>query len=213
MGVKMKIIIADDQVLLRKSIGQLISIDPEIHVVDMVGSGSEAVESCKVHKPDIVLMDIEMPHVDGISALKMIKERYPDIKVIILTTFENDENIIEAFTGDADGYIVKDIDCKELIATIKCVAYGLTVIHNSVKKIMMNKFKKMENHKGSYVDLISVEEIEIVRQIVTGKSNKEIANNLNYTEGTIKNKVSRIYDKLKITDRLQLAVFAVENGI
>ncbi len=209
----MRVIIADDQVLLRKSIGQLISIDPDINVVDMVGSGKEAVESCRVNKPDIVLMDIEMPQVDGISALKMIKEKYPDIKVIILTTFENDKNIIDAFISDADGYIVKDIECKELIATIKCVSFGLTVIHSSVKKIMREKFKKLENHKGSYVDLISIEEIEIVRQIVTGKSNKEIASKLSYTEGTIKNKVSKIYDKLKITDRLQLAVFAVENGI
>jgi len=209
----MKIIIADDQVLLRQSIGQLISSDPEINVVDMVGTGKEAVESCGRHRPDIVLMDIEMPHVDGIAALKIIKEKYPDIKVIILTTFDNNKNIVDSFIGNADGYIVKDIDCKELIATIKCVSFGLTVIHNSVKKIMIEKFKKMESHKESYVDLISIEEIEIVKQIVAGKSNKEIALKLSYSEGTIKNKVSRIYEKLKINDRLQLAVFAVENGI
>lgn len=209
----MKIIIADDQVLLRQSIGQLISSDPEINVVDLVGSGKEAFDSCGRHKPDIVLMDIEMPHVDGISALRLIKDKYPHIKVIILTTFENNKNIVDAFVADADGYVVKDIDCKELIATIKCVGYGMTVIHSSVKKIMIEKFKKMENHKGSYIDLISSEEIEIVRQIVAGKSNKEIAQHLSYSEGTIKNKVSRIYEKLEINDRLQLAVFAVENGI
>jgi len=209
----MKIIIADDQVLLRQSIGQLISSDPDINVVDMVGTGKEAFDSCGRHRPDIVLMDIEMPHVNGIAALKLIKDKYPEIKVIILTTFENNKNIVDAFIGDADGYVVKDIDCKELIATIKCVGFGLTVIHNSVKKIMIDKFKKMENHKDSYIDLISVEEIEIVKHIVTGKSNKEIAKNLSYSEGTIKNKVSRIYEKLNINDRLQLAVFAVENGI
>lgn len=209
----MKIIIADDQVLLRKSIGQLISSDPDITVVDMVGTGKDAIESCNKNMPDIVLMDIEMPHIDGISALKMIKEKHPNIKVIILTTFDNTDNIIESFVGEADGYVVKDIDCEELIATIKCVNYGLTVIHNSVKKIMIDRFKKMSSNKRAYTDILSLEEIEIIRLIVMGKSNKEIGGSFNYTEGTVKNKVSRIYEKLGISDRLQLAVYAVENGI
>ncbi|GAA0179544.1 response regulator transcription factor [Clostridium sediminicola] len=209
----MKIIIADDQVLLRKSIGQLISSDPDITVVDMVGTGKDAIESCNKNMPDIVLMDIEMPHIDGISALKMIKEKHPNIKVIILTTFDNTDNIIESFVGEADGYVVKDIDCEELIATIKCVNYGLTVIHNSVKKIMIDRFKKMSSNKRVYTDILSLEEIEIIRLIVMGKSNKEIGGSFNYTEGTVKNKVSRIYEKLGISDRLQLAVYAVENGI
>ncbi|MCT4620078.1 MAG: response regulator transcription factor [Marinisporobacter sp.] len=208
-----KIIIADDQVLLRKSLGQIISTDEEIIVADMVGSGKDAIASCEKNKPDIVLMDIEMPQMDGISALKIIKEKYPDIKVIILTTFDNAENIVESFLSEADGYIVKDIDCEELITTIKCVNYGLTVVHKSVKKIMVEKFKKMSNSKKTYTDLLSLEEIDMIRLIVAGKSNKEIGKAFSYTEGTIKNKVSRIYEKLKIKDRLQLAVYAVENGI
>lgn len=208
-----KIIIADDQVLLRKSLGHIISTDEEITVVDMVGSGKQAIESCKKNTPDIVLMDIEMPQIDGISALKIIKEKHPDIKVIILTTFDNTDSIVESFLGEADGYIVKDIDCEELIATIKCVNYGLTVIHKSVKKIMVNKFKKMSSSKRTYTDILSIEEIDTIRLIVMGKSNKEIAKTFNYTEGTVKNKVSRIYEKLEISDRLQLAVYAVENGI
>jgi DNA-binding NarL/FixJ family response regulator len=158
-------------------------------------------------------MDIEMPEMDGISALKIIKEKYKDTKVIILTTFENTENIVDAFLAEADGYITKDIDCDELIATIKCVNYGLTVIHKSVKKIMVDKFTRVSEGKKNYQNLLTSEEIEIVRGIVNGKSNKELSGILNYTEGTIKNKVSKIYDKLNISDRLQLAVFAVENGI
>lgn len=208
-----KIIIADDQVLLRNSLGQIISTDTDITVVDMVGSGIEAIESCEKNRPDIILMDIEMPQMDGLSALKIIKEKHPNTKVIILTTFDNTESIVEAFLSEADGYIVKDIDCEELIITIKCVNYGLTVIHKSVKKIMVNKFKKMSGGIKSYVNILSVEEIEMIRLIVMGKSNKEIAKHFNYTEGTVKNKVSRIYERLEINDRLQLAVFAVENGI
>jgi DNA-binding NarL/FixJ family response regulator len=208
-----EIVIADDQVLLRKSLGKLISIDKEISVVDMVGTGNEAIQSCEKYNPDIILMDIEMPEMDGISALKIIKLKFPTVKVIMLTTFDNTDNIVESFLGEADGYIVKDIDCEELIATIKCVNFGLTVIHNSAKKVMTKRFKFMSNSKKSYIDILTMEEIDMIKLIVSGKSNKEIGETLNYTEGTVKNKVSRIYEKLKITDRLQLAVYAVGNNI
>lgn len=208
-----KIIIADDQVLLRKSLGQIISTDEEINVVDMVGTGREAIESCNLNKPDVVMLDIEMPEMNGIAALKAIKEQNPHIKVIILTTFDNQDNIVESFLSEADGYILKDIDCEELIITIKCVNYGLTVIHESVKKIMVEKFKKIPIGKQSYLDILTIEEIDFIKLIVQGKSNKNIAKMFNYSEGTIKNKVSRIYEKLNLSDRLQLAVFALENGM
>jgi DNA-binding NarL/FixJ family response regulator len=207
------IIIVDDQVLLRKSLGQIISTDKEINVVDMVGTGREAIHSCNVYKPNVVLMDIEMPEMDGISALKIIKENHPNIKVIILTTFENADNIINAFLSEADGYIIKDLGCSELIATIKCVNYGLTVIHESVKKIMVNKFRKLVKNKKNYIEVLNDVEIEMIRLIVSGQTNKKIAKTFNYAEGTVKNKVSRIYEKLGISDRLQLVIYAVENGI
>ncbi|MCH4886511.1 response regulator transcription factor [Acidaminobacter sp. JC074] len=208
-----KILIADDQVLLRKSLGQLISIEEEFKVVDLVATGKEAVEACRRHRPDIVLMDIEMPEMNGITALKRIREQFKTIKVIMLTTFDNKENIVEAFLADADGYITKDVDCSELVSIIKCVNFGLTVIHKSVKEIMVNKFSRMQASSKSYLKVLSEEEIEMIKHIVSGKSNKEIAAIFCYTEGTIKNKVSKIYEKLNITDRLQLAVYAVENGI
>ena len=212
-GQMIKILIADDQVLLRKSLGQLISIEEEFKVVDLVATGKEAVEACRRHRPDIVLMDIEMPEMNGITALKRIREQFKNIKVIMLTTFDNRENIVEAFLADADGYITKDVDCSELVSIIRCVNYGLTVIHKSVKEIMVNKFSRMQASSKSYLKILSEEEIEMIKHIVSGKSNKEIAIIFCYTEGTIKNKVSKIYEKLNITDRLQLAVYAVENGI
>lgn len=208
-----KILIVDDQALLRKSLGQIISSDEEMNVVSMASTGREAIEMCLTHEPDIVMMDIEMPTMNGIDALKIIKDRAPKIKVIILTTFENKENIISAFLAKADGYITKDIDPNELITTIKCVSYGLSVIHKSVKDIMVDKFEKLSQRSKNYADILSVEEIDMVKLIVSGKSNKEIGKTFNYTEGTVKNKVSRIYEKLNIADRLSLAVFAVENGL
>lgn len=208
-----KVVIVDDQVLLRKSIGHIISVDENIQVVDMVGNGKEALEACKKHRPDIVLMDIEMPVMNGLTATGLIKKQFPDTKVIILTTFENTDNIMEAFLVEADGYIVKDIGWEELVATINCVLFGLTVIHQSVKQIMVDKFRKAANHRHAYEDLLSSEEIEIIRLIVVGESNKHIGLALNYSEGTVKNKVSRIYEKLEIKDRLQLTLYAVQHGI
>lgn len=208
-----KIAIVDDQALLRKSLGQIISSDEEMNVVAMASTGREAIEMCLTYKPDIIMMDIEMPTMNGIDALKIIKDKSPKIKVIILTTFENKENIISAFLAKADGYITKDIDPNELITTIKCVSYGLSVIHKSVKDIMVEKFEKLSQKSKNYADILTVEEIDMVKLIVSGKSNKEIAKTFNYTEGTVKNKVSRIYEKLNLSDRLSLAVFAVENGL
>ena len=212
-NIMIRIIIADDQELLRKSLGRLISIDEEMNVVAMAENGIEAINQCEKHKPDIIIMDIEMPKLNGIDALRIIKNKYPKTKVIILTTFDNRENIILSFLAKADGYITKDIAPQELLTTIKCVNYGLTVIHKSVKEIMVDKFEKLANRNKNYTDILSTEEIAVVKLIVDGKSNKHIGSAFNYTEGTVKNKVSRIYKKLGISDRLQLAVYVVENGI
>jgi len=207
------VVIVDDQALLRKSLSKIISMNENITVVGEGETGLDAIKLCENNKPHIVLLDIQMPIMDGITALRAIKNKHEDVKVIILTTFEDRKNIIEGFLADADGYITKDIEPEEVITTIKCVNHGLTVINKSVKKIMVNKFRKISKLTKNYVDILSIEEIEMVKLIVDGKSNKELSNVLNYTEGTIKNKVSKIYEKLNISDRLKLAVYAVENGI
>lgn len=214
MEVKMiNVILIDDQRLLRESISMLLENDEEISVLAMGENGNEAIKLCEMHKPDIALIDIEMPELDGVSATKIIKEKYPKIKIIILTTFDNPDNIMESFINDADGYIVKNISHKDLVRSIKCVNNGLTVIHKSVKKIMMNRFKGLSEYKSRYKDILTEREIEIVKLISAGLSNKEIATELNFSKGTIKNNISKILAKLKMSDRIQIAVFAIENGI
>ncbi|VFQ45318.1 response regulator transcription factor [Desulfoluna butyratoxydans] len=207
------VIIADDQQLLRDSLEQIINSDPHITVTDSVGSGEELIEACNRKAPDLILMDVEMPRIDGLAALNILKKSHPDIKVLMLTTFENPEYITDAFLGGADGYITKDIGYEKLILTIRCVAMGMTVIHPGARKILLERFKPLGPGKATYTDLLSMEEINIVRLIVMGESNKTIAETLHYAEGTVKNKVSRLYEKLGITNRLELAVYAVENGI
>jgi DNA-binding NarL/FixJ family response regulator len=207
------VLLVDDQVLLRESIGYILDSEEDITIVGMAGNGKEAIEKCNELKPDVILMDIEMPQMDGVHAAKIIKEKHPEVKVIILTTFENTDNIMESFVVNVDGYIVKNINHADLILTIKCVHSGLTVIHESVKKIMIDRFKGLINYKSQYEDLLTKKEISIVKLIAKGASNKEIANDLNYSEGTIKNNVSKILEKLEMTDRIQIAIFAMEHGI
>lgn len=208
-----KVILVDDQQLLRESISYLLENDKEIRVVGMGENGNDAIKLCELHSPNVVLMDIEMPELDGVSATKIIKERFPDIKIIILTTFENPDNIMESFINDADGYIVKNISHKDLTRSIKCVNNGLTVIHKSVKKIMMDRFKGLNEYKSRYKDVLTDREVEIVKLIAAGLSNKEIAAELSFSQGTIKNNISRILEKLDMSDRIQIAIFAIENGI
>ncbi len=208
-----RLILVDDQLLLRESIAYLLENDDEIEVVGMGEDGNEALSLCETLNPDIVLMDIEMKGMDGVTATKIIKQRFPHIKVVILTTFENPDNIMESFVNDADGYIVKNISHKELTRSIKCVNSGLTVIHESVKKIMVDRFKGLSNYKTQYQDVLNEREIEIVKCIAAGYSNKEIGALLSFSQGTIKNNVSKILEKLEYSDRMQIAIFAIENGI
>jgi DNA-binding NarL/FixJ family response regulator len=207
------VILVDDQLLLRESIAMLLENDDEIKVLAMGTNGYEAISLCEHYHPDVMLIDIEMPELNGVSATKIIKEKYPEVKIMILTTFENPDNIMEAFINDADGYIVKNISHKDLVRSIKCVNNGLTVIHKSVKEIMMGHFKGLSGHKVRYQDLLSEREIEIVKLISSGLCNKEIAAELNFSLGTIKNNISKILEKLEMSDRMQIAIFAIENRI
>ncbi len=207
------VIIVDDQVLLRESLTFILSNDEQINVVGSASDGCEVFEILEKTKPDIILMDIQMPNMDGVMATKKIKEEYPDIKIVMLTTFENSDNIMESFIVGADGYIVKNINHEDLILTVKCVATGLCVIHKSVKDIMIDRFKGLANFKSKYQDLLTQKELDIVKLIACGKSNKQIGAKLNYSEGTIKNNVSKILEKLEFSDRIEVAIFAIENGI
>lgn len=206
-----RILIADDQNLLRKSLSLIFQIDDEIKVIKQVSNGIDAVEQTILLEPDIVLLDIEMPELNGLKALKEIKQKTRHTKVVILTTFDTSCNIEQAFLYEADAYISKEIAPQDLINTIKCVHSGLTVIDRSVTEYFTTQ---LQIHEKSQLDEdLNEEEIAIIRLVVEGNSNKDIAEELNYAEGTVKNKISKLYTKLGLNDRLQLAVFAIEKGV
>ena len=211
-----KVMVVDDQVLLKETLLFMLEQDEEISGYDGGGDGYEAIENCKRYQPDIVLMDLRMPKLGGMEASERIKELNPSVKVVILTTFEDDEKIYEALELGVDGYIIKDIKPEALLLAVKSSFNDLYVMHQSVAKRLQVKKpkKKYEDTLGiiNQYDL-SESEINIIKLISDGKSNKELADLLGFTEGTIKNKVSRLFSKLDLKDRTQVVIFAIKNNL
>ncbi len=213
-----KVMCVDDQVLLRETLIYMLSQDDEIETVDGGSDGYEAIKNCDIHRPDIILMDIRMPNLGGLDATKRIKEIYPSIKVIILTTFEDEKSIFESIEFGVDGYVVKDIKPEELILAVKSVYNNLFVMHQSVVNVVKNEIVDSQSKEKDQMKTLSSYdltpmEIKIIKLMVDGKSNKEIAGELSFTEGTIKNKVSRMLGKLELKDRTQVAVFAIKHNL
>lgn len=214
----LKIAIADDQVLFRDMLRIILTQDPTFEVIGSASDGNEMLQLCAENPPDIVLLDVKMPGADGIFALLKIKEKYPQMKVIMLTTFEEEEYIFKACTNAADGYILKDTKPETLINTVKCVNDGLFVMHRSVQQFMAKQLTKvLQSEKITEVadELFNFDviDVKILKLLSLGKSNAEIAQGLNYAEGTIKNRISRMLDITELKDRTQLAIFALQNGI
>lgn len=214
-----KVVIADDVALFRNAMKTIIEQDKEISVLACVSNGKEVVEACEMHVPDVVLMDIKMPIMNGIEATKIIKEKDSSIKVLILTTFYEYENISDAFEFGADGYVLKDIDQTELISVIKNVAKGLNVFQSNIFENVRKQFnsqKSLENAEDNSQQNtfgLTQKELQLIKLITEGKKNKEIAEQIFITEGSIKNMSSKILRKLNLADRTQLAIFAVKNNL
>lgn len=212
-----RVVIADDQAVIREGLKFILEQDSDIKVIGCVGNGSEALSLCGEYQPDVILMDVVMPICDGVEGTRLIKESYPKIKVLILTTFNDDEKISEALKNGADGYVLKDIDSDELILTIKSINKGLRVMHEDAYSHVVRKMQARStpyfNTNGSEDIGLTDREIEIIKMIVFGKSNKEIASSLFMTEGSIRNLISSILLKVNLKSRTQLAVFAVRHNI
>lgn len=203
-----KLLIADDQELIRESLSIVLNMDDEIEIVGLAENGAEAIELCEQDQPSTILMDINMPEMDGISATKIIKQRWPDIKVIILTTFQEVHHVIEALTIGAEGYLLKAIHPKDLLAGIKLIHKGGTLLPQDLAKLLVQQINipetpAMQGNKNKY-DLTEREE-EVLECIAQGLSNKHIAERLFLSEGTVKNYISNIYHKLDVKDRFQAA--------
>ena len=214
-----KILIADDQRLFADMLKTILQSQEEFEVTAYAASGREAVAQYQAHQPDICLLDIQMPESNGLFALEKIKAINPDAGVIMLTTFSDDKNIIDAYLGGADGYLLKDILPAVLTEAIKCVYSGLVVMSREVRALLAEKLVTgnltlAESVKdGLGRNSFDERDIQIICLIAKGLSNKAIAEQMNYSEGTVRNRVSNILAATGLNDRTQIALFAIKNRL
>lgn len=210
-----RLLLAEDQRVLRESLKIVLEQDPELKVVGCAANGAETLALAEEKVPDIILMDIQMPAIDGIESTRLIKEKFPQIKIVILTTFGNEDNIEKALAYGADGFVLKDIDPEEIIIVIKNTVKGLQVFHRNVYNKVRKKFSNgMQGVNGKHANLnLTERELQIIRLIVQGKSNKEIGEVLFLSETRIKSIIGNILNKLRVKDRTQLAVYALKNNL
>ncbi|NLV76448.1 MAG: response regulator transcription factor [Tissierellia bacterium] len=203
-----KVLIVDDQALIREGLNMMLSLYEELKVVGEATNGKEAVDLVEEKEIDVVLMDIRMPIMDGVEATRVIKERHPYIKILILTTFNEDEYIFQGLNNGADGYVLKDVSSKELVNSIKSIYKGNMLFHGEVAKTIAGAVKGNVNiqREEDIFNELTPREMEIARLIGEGKNNKEISKILYITEGTVKNHVTKILDKMDLRDRTQLAI-------
>jgi DNA-binding NarL/FixJ family response regulator len=229
-----RVVIVDDQRLLREGMKSILSLEEGIEVVGTASNGAEALEITKQVKPDVVLMDIRMPEMDGVQGTKRIKAEYPEIKVLILTTFNDSELIFDALEEGASGYLLKDMAPETIVQAILTVHSGGVVLPpestaqiiselKTLRKWEMKQASNYESPHGSnhlqpdpqevFPEHLTQREYEVLEMLGYGLNNKEIAERLVITEGTVKNHVSSIIAKLGLRDRTQAAIYAVRQGI
>lgn len=202
-----KVIIADDDDIFRNGLKIIIEQDSDIKVCGLAGDGNAAYNLCKSENPDIVLMDMQMPYCDGSSATYKIKQEFPNIKILVLTTFDDKTTITKALSSGADGYVLKDVDENKIINAIKSTLLNINVFGKSVFDNLKNK---LINNSTPAVKLTN-RETELIVNVAKGLSNKEIAKTMFLSDGTVRNNISALLLKLNLKDRTQLAVYAVKN--
>lgn len=204
-----KVILIDDHHIVRQGLEFLISTVDELEVQASFANGETFIKYLEENSaPDIILLDLVMPEINGIEVTEYIKKHYPEIKVLVLTSYVDDEHVISAINKGADGYEMKDVEPQKLITTILDVLNNKQVIHPEAQSVMDTMSQKPHyNHK------LSKRELDVLSEMVKGKTNKEIANTLYVSEKTIKTHVSHIFNKLEVTDRTQAAIYAIENKL
>lgn len=206
------ILLVEDQALVRQGLKMMIEQDPQLKVVAEAENGLEALHKMEQHIIDIVIMDIRMPVMNGLEATRKMKEQWPDVKILILTTFNDDEYAVQALKDGANGFLLKTAEQQKLIQAIhSCMKGGMT-IHEDVAAKMMPKL--LQKSKQTHVDIpLSPRELMIAKLVGEGKTNKEIATELHLSIGTVKNHITQILQKLQLRDRTQLAIYAIKHDI
>lgn len=209
-----KVLVCDDQVVVCDGLEMILNSDSDIQVVAKAYDGDEAVELVEKTQPDLVLMDLKMPGLNGIQATRIISQKYPQIKVLVLTTYGDDEWVFDAIRSGADGYLLKGVQRDELIRAVKGTLQGQTHVDPAVAGKLFNTVARSQTIDRSTIKAqLSDRELEILKRIGRGRSNAEIAEELYLTRGTVRNYVSTILTKLGVEDRTQAAILAIQYGL
>ncbi len=219
-----RVLLVDDQALFREGLNILLSVHADVEVVGEASNGEEALAQAAALQPDVVLMDLRMPVLDGAAATRRLRASHPHIQVIVLTTFDDDEHIFEGLRAGAMGYLLKDVPSQKLVEAIRTAARGESFLHPSVATRLVAEFNRLADTQpappsayataaSALIEPLSERELEILQHLAQGASNREIATALYITEGTVKNHITNILGKLGVRDRTQAALRARELGL
>ncbi len=210
----MKVIICDDQAIVRDGLEMLLALEKDIEVVGLAQDGAEVVELTAQHQPDLVLMDLKMPIMNAIIATRHIRTHYPAVKVLVLTTYDDDEWVFDAIRAGAAGYLLKDTPREEVIKAVKETVAGKSFVDPAVAGKLLGQVASQQSQPATLITTkLTAREVDVLRLVARGLSNADIAARLYLSEGTVRNHVSAILAKLEVSDRTQAAVLAVQHGL
>lgn len=220
LSLTIRLLLVDDQQLLRQGLRLLLEMEPGLQVVGEAGDGQEALVAYENLQPDVVLMDIRMPVLDGVAATRQLLQRWPGCKVIILTTFDDDTYVFEGLRAGAMGYLLKDVSAQELAQAIRTVHSGGALIEPSITRKVLAEFARLAPPTTGFpgktdqtpYEALSERELDILRLMAQGLTNRQIADRLFLAEGTVKNYISSIFQKLGVQDRTQAVIAAQQHG-
>jgi DNA-binding NarL/FixJ family response regulator len=211
-----RVLVVDDQRLIRDSIASLLDVQPGIVVVGTAGDGREAVDQATALEPDVVLMDVRMPTMDGIDALTVLRQRVPACRVVMLTTFDDEEYVVRALRAGATGYLLKDLPARELADAVRLTHAGVMQFDPAAAARLASALDRASDRaplSGPAGHALTTREVEVLRLVATGATNREIAERLYLSEGTVKNHISRMLGRLGLRDRTQAALYARDHGL
>lgn len=214
--MKIKVLLVDDHTVVLKGLAFFLSTQEDLELVGEANNGKEALVKVGETNPDVILMDLYMPEMDGVEATAYIKKEYPNVKVIVLTSFSDQAHVLPALRAGASGYILKDVEPDQLVEAIRSAYKGNIQLHPDIANALLSQtlpVEEKEEESPIQVDVLTARENEVLQLLAKGMSNKEIASVLVITEKTVKAHVSSILSKLNLSDRTQAALYAVKNGI
>lgn len=211
---KIRVLLVDDHTLLRQGLRKLLELEPSLEVVGEAENGKEAIFKVRELNPDVVLLDINMPGINGVETTALLKQSHPETKVIMLTIHKDDEYIFEAIKAGASGYLLKDVDTQYLVKAVEAAFRGESIVDPSIASKLLKEFSRISRGGGeSTHDSLTEREKEILKLLVQGLSNRDVAEKLFISEKTVKNHISNIFRKLEVTDRTQAVVKALKLGM